>query len=198
MIKSPDEYTVVVETPRGPKDFQYDQVFTPDHGQEKVFEDTNVSTTVSIQMCCLRERLLIYLFTIRAQLFTENENDLRKQNSLEYFSPSYLCQIPLIVPDLLCYVSSNNLTVKCGQFCFEVSCHHIRKGEDRKLSLKENQLSNFYYRICRSVSALNFTLICNLFVVFFAFPESYPIGCGRVQCVYLCLWADRLWQNISF
>lgn len=75
MIKSPDEYTVVVETPRGPKDFQYDQVFTPDHGQEKVFEDTNVSTTVSIQMCCLREWLLIYLFTIRAQLFTENEND---------------------------------------------------------------------------------------------------------------------------
>ena len=53
MIKSPDEYTVVVETPRGPKDFQYDQVFTPDHGQEKVFEDTNVSTTVSIEMCCL-------------------------------------------------------------------------------------------------------------------------------------------------
>lgn len=41
VIKSPDEYTVVVETPRGPKDFQYDQVFTPDHGQEKVFEDTN-------------------------------------------------------------------------------------------------------------------------------------------------------------
>lgn len=54
MIKSPDEYTVVVETPRGPKDFQYDQVFTPDHGQEKVFEDTNVSTTVTIQICCLR------------------------------------------------------------------------------------------------------------------------------------------------
>ena len=43
VIKSPDEYTVVVETQRGPKDFQYDQVFTPDHGQEKVFEDTNVS-----------------------------------------------------------------------------------------------------------------------------------------------------------
>lgn len=51
VIKSPDEYTVVVETPRGPKDFQYDQVFTPDHGQEKVFEDTNVSGTMSIQMC---------------------------------------------------------------------------------------------------------------------------------------------------
>ena len=43
MIKSPDEYSVVVETSRGPKDFQYDQVFTPEHGQEKVFEDTNVS-----------------------------------------------------------------------------------------------------------------------------------------------------------
>lgn len=32
-----------METSRGPKDFQYDQVFTPEHGQEKVFEDTNVS-----------------------------------------------------------------------------------------------------------------------------------------------------------
>ncbi|KAJ7388812.1 hypothetical protein OS493_035596 [Desmophyllum pertusum] len=41
VIKSPDEYTVVVETSRGPRDFQYDQVFTPNHGQEKVFEDTN-------------------------------------------------------------------------------------------------------------------------------------------------------------
>lgn len=40
-IKSPDEYTVIVETNRGPKDFQYDQVFTPEHGQDKVFEDTN-------------------------------------------------------------------------------------------------------------------------------------------------------------
>ncbi|KAM7449659.1 hypothetical protein ABFA07_002571 [Porites harrisoni] len=41
VIKSPDEYTLIVETSRGPKDFQYDQVFTPEHGQEKVFEDTN-------------------------------------------------------------------------------------------------------------------------------------------------------------
>lgn len=41
VIKSPDEYTIIVETSRGPKDFQYDQVFTPEHGQEKVFEDTN-------------------------------------------------------------------------------------------------------------------------------------------------------------
>ena len=50
VIKSPDEYTIVVETARGPKDFQYDQVFTPDHGQEKVFEDTNVSATISMQI----------------------------------------------------------------------------------------------------------------------------------------------------
>lgn len=41
VIKSPDEYTLIVETNRGPKDFQYDAVFTPEHGQEKVFEDTN-------------------------------------------------------------------------------------------------------------------------------------------------------------
>ena len=48
MIKSPDEYTVIVETNRGPKDFQYDQVFTPDHGQERVFEDTNVCAVLHI------------------------------------------------------------------------------------------------------------------------------------------------------
>ena len=48
VIKSPDEYSIVIETARGPKDFQYDQVFTPDHGQEKVFEDTNVSIIESM------------------------------------------------------------------------------------------------------------------------------------------------------
>ena len=58
-IKSPDEYTVIVETNRGPKDFQYDQVFTPEHGQEKVFEDTNVSPAVifSILVVYSGERL---------------------------------------------------------------------------------------------------------------------------------------------
>ena len=43
MIKSPDEYTLVVDAQRGPKEFQYDQVFMPDSSQEKVFEDTSVS-----------------------------------------------------------------------------------------------------------------------------------------------------------
>lgn len=134
---------------------------------------------------------------------------LRKQNSLEYFSPSYLWQIPLVVPDLFCYVSSDNLTLKCGQFCFEVSCHHIRKATSRPVrrrqkiiiqrkSALEFLLLNVFFSQCTELH-LKPVLICNLFVCFFfAFSESYPIGCGRVQCVYLCLWADRLWQNISF
>jgi len=41
-VKSPDDYTVIVDTSRGTKDFQYDPVFMPDSTQEKVFEDTNV------------------------------------------------------------------------------------------------------------------------------------------------------------
>uniref|UniRef100_A0A7M5X8X7 Kinesin motor domain-containing protein n=1 Tax=Clytia hemisphaerica TaxID=252671 RepID=A0A7M5X8X7_9CNID len=41
IISSPDEYSLIIQTARGPKDFQYDAVFTPDHNQEKVFEDTN-------------------------------------------------------------------------------------------------------------------------------------------------------------
>ena len=45
-IESPDEYTVAVETSCSPEDFQYDEVFTTEHGQDKVFEDTNVSGAV--------------------------------------------------------------------------------------------------------------------------------------------------------
>ncbi|KAI0243233.1 hypothetical protein LSAT2_022049 [Lamellibrachia satsuma] len=41
VVKSPDDYTIVVDTSRGAKDFQYDTVFMPDSTQEKVFEDTN-------------------------------------------------------------------------------------------------------------------------------------------------------------
>ncbi|XP_064618815.1 myosin-9-like isoform X3 [Lineus longissimus] len=41
VIRSPDEYTINVETNRGLKEFQFDNIFMPDHSQEKVFEDTN-------------------------------------------------------------------------------------------------------------------------------------------------------------
>ena len=42
VVKSPDEYTVQVESARGMKEWQFDQIFMPDSTQEKVFEDTNV------------------------------------------------------------------------------------------------------------------------------------------------------------
>ncbi|XP_006814030.1 uncharacterized protein LOC100373912 [Saccoglossus kowalevskii] len=41
IIKSPDEYSIEVTSSRGTKEFQYDQVFTADATQEKIFEDTN-------------------------------------------------------------------------------------------------------------------------------------------------------------
>ena len=43
VTKSPDEYTIVIDTARGPKEFQYDSIFMPDTTQERVFEDTSVS-----------------------------------------------------------------------------------------------------------------------------------------------------------
>ena len=43
VIGSPDEYTITIQSQRGLKEFSFDQVFTPEHSQEKVFEDTNVS-----------------------------------------------------------------------------------------------------------------------------------------------------------
>ncbi|XP_064607876.1 myosin-10-like [Liolophura sinensis] len=41
VVKSPDEYSIHVESSRGLKEFQFDQIFMPDSSQEKVFEDTN-------------------------------------------------------------------------------------------------------------------------------------------------------------
>ncbi|XP_065843071.1 uncharacterized protein [Oscarella lobularis] len=41
VISSPDEYSIVVDTPRGVKEFQFDSVFAPEHGQEFVYEDTS-------------------------------------------------------------------------------------------------------------------------------------------------------------
>ncbi|XP_056022835.1 uncharacterized protein LOC125649969 isoform X2 [Ostrea edulis] len=41
VIKSPDEYTINVESSRGTKEFQFDAIFMEDSTQEKIFEDTN-------------------------------------------------------------------------------------------------------------------------------------------------------------
>ncbi|KAL3866569.1 hypothetical protein ACJMK2_043857, partial [Sinanodonta woodiana] len=41
VVRSVDEYSICVETERGIKDFQFDQVFMEDSSQEKIFEDTN-------------------------------------------------------------------------------------------------------------------------------------------------------------
>jgi chromosome segregation ATPase len=55
IINSPDEYSLIVQTARGPKDFQYDAVFTSEHDQVKVFEDTNhlVQSAVDGYNVCL-------------------------------------------------------------------------------------------------------------------------------------------------
>ena len=111
-IKSPDEYTVIVETNRGPKDFQYDQVFTPEHGQEKVFEDTNVSP--------------VYIFSILV----------------------------------------------------------VQNGERFACSIQ------FYFK---QVFVVVFIGVCSSFTA-----ESYPVSCGRLQCLHFCLWSNWLRQNISF
>ncbi|XP_041373330.1 COP1-interactive protein 1-like [Gigantopelta aegis] len=41
VLKSPDEYTVQVQSSRGLKEFQYDQIFMEDASQEKVFTDVD-------------------------------------------------------------------------------------------------------------------------------------------------------------
>ncbi|CAH1253064.1 KIFC3 [Branchiostoma lanceolatum] len=41
IIRSPDEYTIQVDSNRGTKEFQFDSIFGEEHSQEKIFEDTN-------------------------------------------------------------------------------------------------------------------------------------------------------------
>lgn len=43
VCKSPDEFSINMDTTRGTKEFQFDTVFMEGSSQEKVFEDTNVS-----------------------------------------------------------------------------------------------------------------------------------------------------------
>ena len=57
-MKSPDDYTIIVNSSRGPKEFQYDNVFMPDSSQERVFEDTNVGHRDSVDRDCLSYNVL--------------------------------------------------------------------------------------------------------------------------------------------
>ncbi|XP_078600264.1 uncharacterized protein LOC144875230 isoform X2 [Branchiostoma floridae x Branchiostoma japonicum] len=41
IIRSPDEYTIQVDSNRGTKEFQFDSIFGEEHSQDKIFEDTN-------------------------------------------------------------------------------------------------------------------------------------------------------------
>lgn len=49
-MKSPDEYTVNVESSRGTKEFQFDAIFMEDSTQEKIFEDTNVNILTNVHV----------------------------------------------------------------------------------------------------------------------------------------------------
>ena len=70
-----------METNRGPKDFQYDQVFTPEHGQEKVFEDTNVSQDCFVLVCLFvffsRGK---YMFFLKQKIFVRKSRGKYKVN----------------------------------------------------------------------------------------------------------------------
>ena len=75
-----------METSRGPKDFQYDQVFTPEHGQEKVFEDTNVSLVFCKYMFLVFVCLFVpfsigkYIFFVKQKILVKNSRAKYKVN----------------------------------------------------------------------------------------------------------------------
>ncbi len=41
VVEKIDDYSVTVETPRGPREFQFDKVFSAEVSQEDLFHDTN-------------------------------------------------------------------------------------------------------------------------------------------------------------
>lgn len=36
-----DDYSVILETPRGPREFQFDRIFTTEHTQDDVFQESS-------------------------------------------------------------------------------------------------------------------------------------------------------------
>ena len=47
---SADEYSIAVNSTRGLKEFQYDQIFMENSTQEKIFEDANVKKLLPIMI----------------------------------------------------------------------------------------------------------------------------------------------------
>lgn len=41
VVEKLDDHSVTVETSRGPREFQFDQVFSAESSQEDLFQDTN-------------------------------------------------------------------------------------------------------------------------------------------------------------
>lgn len=41
VVEKIDEYSVTLETPRGPREFQFDKVFSAEASQEDLFHDTS-------------------------------------------------------------------------------------------------------------------------------------------------------------
>ena len=41
VVQRLDDYSVTVETARGPREFQFDRVFSSESSQEDIFQDTN-------------------------------------------------------------------------------------------------------------------------------------------------------------
>lgn len=74
-MKSPDEYTVNVESSRGTKEFQFDAIFMEDSTQEKIFEDTNVNILTNVHVFASS-----FLFLNYYDLLTKLKMSLNKKN----------------------------------------------------------------------------------------------------------------------
>lgn len=121
-MKSPDEYTVNVESSRGTKEFQFDAIFMEDSTQEKIFEDTNVNILTNVHVFASS-----FLFQNYYDLLTKLKMSLNKK-TLHF--PLFL--LPIIFPCITESDSVGHGWLQCLHLCLRTNrkwknFHHDRR-----------------------------------------------------------------------
>eukprot|EP01135_Chromosphaera_perkinsii_P004123 Nk52_evm30s270 gene=Nk52_evmTU30s270 len=120
-IMSPDEYSINVQAPRGIKEFQFDSVFTWDHTQDQVYEDTHnlIQSAVDGYNVCI----FAYGQTGSGKTFTI------------VGAPSNPGIVPRAIEDIFKLIEENS-----AKFKFNVSCYMLELYNDQIIDLQSDNL----------------------------------------------------------
>ena len=122
ILLSPDEYSLNVQAPRGIKEFQFDSVFTWDHSQDQVYEDTHnlIQSAVDGYNVCI----FAYGQTGSGKTFTI------------VGAPDQPGIVPRAISDIYALMEENK-----NKFTFSVSCYMLELYNDQIIDLQADTVN---------------------------------------------------------